>query len=71
MPIENVDLHSLIPFRLFIVGLPTDSACFQAKMFCATAVVAEPAKDRSWHDLKKIIDKVHKHVCGHASLSDV
>ncbi len=47
MPIENVDFHSFIPSRLFIVGLPTDSACFQAKIFCATAVVAEPAKDRS------------------------
>lgn len=25
---------------------------------------------RPWHEIKKILDKVHRHVCGHASFTD-
>ncbi len=39
--------------------------------FCATADIQETASDRAWSDVKKVVDNVHKHVCGHATLSDM
>ncbi len=70
MAIENVDLHSFLPTRLFLNGQSGNGTCFHIKLFCATAVAADSSKERSRQDLKKIIDKVLKHVCGHAPLSD-
>ena len=71
MPIENVDLHSFLPSPLCLNGQSANGTCFHAKLFCATAVDAHSSNERYWQDLKKIIDKVHKHVCGHATLSDM
>ena len=43
---------------------------FQAKLFCATVDLNDSENQTPWSELKKIIDKVHKHVYGHASISD-
>ena len=71
IPIKYDDFHSYIPFRFFRTSHSCCQASFQAKIFCATGIVEDSEKLRSWTDLKKIIGKVHKHVCGHASLSDM
>lgn len=33
--------------------------------------IATNAPKRPWKEIKHIIDKIHKHVCGHSSLSDM
>lgn len=39
------------------------------EMLCAR--LANAFNDRKWTKVNNIIDKVHKHVCGHASFSEV
>ena len=48
-----------------------ETACLQAKIYCATSTISDSENSLSWKEVKKIIDKVQKHVCGHASLSDI
>eukprot|EP00171_Calliarthron_tuberculosum_P000101 IDg101t1 len=59
------DMHCFVP--LFTFGVCANSA----EMYCATVSFASKATNRSWPELKSIIDKVHKHVCGHASYNDI
>lgn len=55
----------------FLSYIPLD--CFTANrksastMSCLSAVTT---CDKPWSEVKKVIDKVHKHVCGHATLTD-
>lgn len=35
-----------------------------------SALSSMPVQNMSWNDTKHLIEKVHKHVCGHASFSD-
>ena len=44
---------------------------FSSEIFCASAVIGDSENHRSWEELKKIVDKVYKHACGHLSLSDM
>ena len=69
--LENIDLHSYLPFSLFIGGRSKHCYKLQAQLFCATGNPDDSKPQRPWYEMKKIIDKVHKHVCGHASLSDM
>ena len=71
IPVENVELHSYLSCWLFLSDHRTDGIRFQAKFYCATEVVGDPENIRSRKELTKIVDKVHKRVCGHASLSDM
>ena len=67
----NVDLHSYIPSRFFLNERFSLNACFQAKIYCASSTVSESENNLSWREVKKIIRKVHKHVCGHARSSAI
>ena len=40
-------------------------------LLCATGIIEESTNVRPWAELNKIVDKVHKHVCGHARLNDI
>ena len=46
------------------------AALSTAKMFCITGNISTPENKTPWEDIKTIIEKVHKHVCGHDRLSD-
>ena len=67
IPLENIDMHSYV----FLNQANNNCSAFDAKLLCATGIIKESTNIRPWSELKKIIDKVHKHVCGHASLSDI
>ena len=59
------DLHCYLPLSAF--GIASHSA----QAYCAVVSFAAKASDRPWSEIKAIVDKVHKHVCGHASLRDM
>ncbi len=71
IPIEDVHMHSFLSSRLFWTDAPNSSSSFQAKIFCATADIQKTDCDHAWSDIKKIVDEVHKRVCGHAKLIDM
>ena len=62
------ELHSYIPSEAFHSKTTAGSS---KRLFCATANLQEIHADRPWSEIKKIVDKVHKHVCGHASYTDI
>ena len=61
-------MHSYVPSYIFLKWTNTDCSNYQAKLFCATGNIHDPTNQLHWSELKKIMDKVHKHSCGHASL---
>ena len=61
------DMHSYIPRKTF-TPLENRSSSFCGVM---TAMQATPIADCSWKMVKHTVDKVHKHVCGHAPYSDI
>lgn len=66
----NIDYISMVD-HYFLSYIPLD--CFiasrnsESTLSCLSAVTTH---DMPWKDVKKVIDKVHKHVCGHATLTD-
>lgn len=71
MRISLVDngFHSYIPLKVFSATSTTDPDTKAMSSLCSLSSGAVFA--RPWADLKNIIDKVHRHVCGHASFSDI
>ena len=65
----NVDMHSYIPSSIFLKQATESHSTYQTKMFCATGTIHDSIYSCPWPELKEIIDKVHKHLWGHASLS--
>lgn len=64
------DMYTFIPHAVFMYRTDSLSAESQNAVFSATACLALDLTGRSWKDLKRIADKVHKHVCGHSNYSD-
>jgi len=70
------DMHSYIKYENFSTA-NSSKMTLKARtglcisFFCATAKFPAKASQKPWKEVKKIIDKVHKHVCGHASFSDI
>ena len=63
----DVDFHSYIPFSRF------KSMSVSPSMSCLSAASSAVEKDSldDWAKLKRVVDRVHKHVCGHAAFSDM
>ena len=59
------DLHCYLPLSAF--GLVSNNA----QAYCAVFSFAAKASNRPLGEIKAIVDKVHKHVCGHASLRNM
>ena len=64
-------MHSYVPSYIFLKGANTSCSTYRAKLCCATGNFHESTNQLPWPELKKIIDKVNKHVCGHPSLSGI
>jgi len=65
------DLHCYVPYKKFTPNTTESSKGFRSKLFCAAATFPTSGTSRPWDEIKKIVDKVHKYVCGHASFSDI
>jgi len=65
----NEDLHCYIPSKAFFKS----SSVSGKAIFCATGKLSNSidAKNLPWSNRKAIIDRVHLHVCGHSSFSDM
>ena len=69
--LENIEKHSYAPSYIFLDRKISNCSTFDAKLLCATGIIKESTNVHPWSELKKTIDKFHKHVCGHASLNDI
>ena len=65
--LQTIHIHSYVPPYIFMDRRNSNCSTFDANLLCATRVLKELTNDRPLSQLKKINDKVHKHVCGHAS----
>jgi len=65
------DLHSFIPYNTFCGKRRVLCESDKSTIFCATAIVSCSEESRPWIETKKIVDKVHTHVCGHSNFSDI
>lgn len=63
----NRDFLSFIQLDRFIPSLPETNINQGSTLSYMSAM---SLTESSWSDVKRIIDKIHKHVCGHASFSD-
>ena len=66
------DFHSYIPYERFLC--PTVQASSESvvcTVFCATAQIEDGLSKRPWKEIQTVVDKVHKHVCGHSNFSDL
>lgn len=66
--IIDKDFHSYLPYNIFCSVDPVPEH-YSSVFFCAAMNVHSARLD--WKAMKKIVDKVHNHVCGHASFSDI
>jgi len=64
-------MHSFIPYELFFRSSDLIPHEQQIVIYCATAQLERTNEALSWPKTRKIIDKVHTHVCGHSSFSDI
>ena len=69
--LEDAEHHSYLPSSIFISENDEQGPDVQAVLFCATAKNSDVLNKRPWSEIKKVIDKVHKYVCSHPSLSDM
>jgi len=68
--LRNYDLHCYVPYEIFCSQSSFERGNM-ATMFCAAAKLDTFEDIRPWKDVKSIVDKVHKHVCGHSNYSDM
>lgn len=66
----DYDLHSYIPYKVFLNSRQKSTQAFNSTMFCATTQFNAPLK-HNWSERRKIVDKIHKHVCGHSNFGDM
>lgn len=72
LPVVDSDMNSFIPYESFCTRrtnglLYTD----RSAIFCAAGMLHSSTRSLSCSDTKKIVDKIHRHVCGHSSYSDI
>lgn len=65
------DFHCFIPYERFMSESTVPNLSTSCVFFCATAQVSKSLSDLSWPKRKSIVDKVHQHVCGHSSFTDI
>eukprot|EP00178_Gracilaria_changii_P016470 TRINITY_DN4728_c0_g1_i1.p1 TRINITY_DN4728_c0_g1~~TRINITY_DN4728_c0_g1_i1.p1 ORF type:complete len:805 (-),score=91.02 TRINITY_DN4728_c0_g1_i1:529-2943(-) len=67
----NHDMHCYTPHLSFTFRSHPMSNAHMTRLFCATATIGGTLDNHQWSKVKHIVDKVHKHVCGHATYTDI
>ena len=65
LALKNFQMHSYVPRESF---RPAPRSSFTSVLSALHGVSIDEC---SWQTIKKTVDKVHKHVCGHAPYSDI
>ena len=68
--LQDVHYHTHIPYQSFITISKHDNTVTN-KLFCATAEICNNLGRRPWKEIRQVVDKVHKHVCGHSNYTDI
>lgn len=63
--------HSYIPLTAVAVNDSSSTRISMLAGFSASTKSDSSTTDMPWPELKKVLDRVHTHVCGHASYSDI
>ena len=75
MAMIDFDQHSYIPLSSVDFSLTVSPPVFSLDGFTAQlnddTNNGTPVTDRPWSQLKRIVDRVHEHTCGHAIFSDI
>lgn len=66
--LNNHDLNCYIPYEIFCNGVGKGK---DAVMFYATSQLDTAVEVRPWKQIKSIIGKVHRHVCGHSDYTEI
>eukprot|EP00171_Calliarthron_tuberculosum_P001315 IDg1315t1 len=69
--LKNHGYHSYVPYELFMPHETQLTPLSSTKIYCATAQIAQDDVTYTWKETKMIIDKVHRHVCGHSTYTDM
>lgn len=70
LPLVDDRFHSYVLLERFTKTATQPSPSIST-LSCAAATPRETAALRDWPSTRRVIDKVHRHVCGHASFSDI
>ena len=71
MSLLQDEFHSYIPLEKFLAHNQNFTGKDAASLFCATGTISKSTEERPWLEVQKVIDKVHKHVCGHSNYTDI
>lgn len=64
-------MESCIPHENFNFSALPLSVEKKVRLFCARATTVSDLVERPWRELTQIFEKEHRHVCGHASYTDI
>ena len=63
--------HSYVPMTAVAENDSLSDQLYMFAGFSASSLKQNPADDMPWPKLKHLLDRIHQHVCGHGSLSDI
>lgn len=69
--LNDHSMHSYVPITAFLRACNQDLETSSIRKDFVNAMMATPLKECSWKTIKHIVDKVHRHVCGHSPYSDI
>lgn len=69
--LHDVGFHSYFPYERFVPSSIDFSKHVSSQLYCATAHIHENITHGPWSEIRKVIDKVHRHVCGHSNYHDM
>lgn len=69
--LRDVGFHSYLPYERFVPSSIDFSKHVSSQLYCATAQIHENITHRPWNEKRKVIEKVHRHVCGHSKYHDM
>ena len=61
--------HSYLPYNIFLNDATDHTTHEHSSLISLSCSLSPP--DLTWEETKKIVEKVHRHVCGHASYKDI
>lgn len=65
--LRNHDLHCYVSYKIFAKDVDGTSAA----LFLDTAQLENSVEVHPWKELKTIVDKVHRHLCGQSNFSEL
>ncbi len=68
---SHVDLNRFISSENLRSSFPTSLICTNSSSVCTAKAIGINQQLTEWKDVRRIVDRVHHHVCDHAEFSDI